>query len=292
MHVTDIDPNRPGLEIFTVHEGAASAPYGYALRDAATGEVIYGDYTGKDTGRGMIGDVDPSTPGLETWATRLRAADGTELGASTLGTNQSIRWAGDLTTQIVDGAGDKDVTVSDVVHGRMLTATGTRSNNGTKGNPSLVADILGDWREELVVRTVDSSALNIYVSTDPSQHKLPTLMHDVQYRAETARQQTTYNQPAYTGFYLASDTDFAKVPLLTVETTPRAPQFRDRPGSAKDEVKVFATPGIAWYVDGERITAPNGTVAIRDQAEVVAVPTAWYRIADGAQTRWTGSVTD
>ena len=63
MHVTDIDPNRPGLEIFTVHEGGTFAPYGYALRDAATGEVLYGDYTGRDTGRGMIGDVDPTVPG-------------------------------------------------------------------------------------------------------------------------------------------------------------------------------------------------------------------------------------
>ena len=50
MHVTDIDPNRPGLEIFTVHEGGTFAPYGYALRDAATGEVLFGDYTGRDTG--------------------------------------------------------------------------------------------------------------------------------------------------------------------------------------------------------------------------------------------------
>jgi len=38
------------------------------------------------------------------------------------------------------------------------------------------------------------------------------LMHDVQYRAEVARQQTTYNQPSYPGFYLASDTNWAKVP--------------------------------------------------------------------------------
>lgn len=292
MHVTDIDPARPGLEIFTVHEGGAGAPYGYALRDAATGEVIYGDYTGRDTGRGMIGDVDPAVPGIETWATRLRAAGGTELGAATgLGTNQSIRWAGDLTTQIVNGSGNANVTIDDRVHGRMLTAIGTRTNNGTKGNPSVVADILGDWREELVVRTADSSALHVYVSTDPSQHKLPTLMHDTQYRAEVARQQTSYNQPSYPGWYLASDTDFSRTPLLTVETTPRAPQLRDRPGTAHDTVKVFATPGVAWYVNGARVTQPNGTVHVSGEAEVVAVPTAWHRFPADAETRWTGSFT-
>ncbi|HYH01460.1 MAG TPA: rhamnogalacturonan lyase, partial [Bacillota bacterium] len=69
MHVTDIDPDRPGLEVYMVHEGAASAPYGYALRDAKTGAVIYGAYTGKDTGRGMVGDIVSEQRGLETWAT-------------------------------------------------------------------------------------------------------------------------------------------------------------------------------------------------------------------------------
>ena len=86
MHVTDIDPHHPGLEIFTVHEGGAYAPFGHALRDAATGEVLYGGYTGVDTGRGMVGDVDPERPGLETWASNgvgLWSADGERLGDAT-----------------------------------------------------------------------------------------------------------------------------------------------------------------------------------------------------------------
>ena len=63
MHVTDIDPARPGIEVWTVHEGATFAPYGSAMRDAATGEVLFGEYSGRDTGRGMIGDVLPDGPG-------------------------------------------------------------------------------------------------------------------------------------------------------------------------------------------------------------------------------------
>jgi hypothetical protein len=213
MHVTDIDPQRPGLEIFTCHENATMAPYGYALRDAATGEVLYGEYTGRDTGRAMVGDVVPEVPGLETWATRLRSADGDFLGTALPGTNQSIRWAADMTTQIVNGSGDATPTIDDWQRGRLLTATGTRTNNGTKGNPSLVADILGDWREELLVRTADSTAVRIYTSTEVTDRKLYTLMHDVQYRAEVARQQTTYNQPSHTGFYLGSDIDWSEVPV-------------------------------------------------------------------------------
>ena len=225
MHVADIDPDRPGLEIFTVHEGATWAPYGTALRDAATGEVLFGAYSGRDTGRGMIGDVRADVPGIEVWssmpagteASGLLSATGDIISPTNPGTNMSIRWSGDLTTQIVNGALDVTPTIDDWTEGTVLTASGTLTNNGTKGNPSLVADVFGDWREELLVRTVDSSALRIYISTDVTAHKLYTLMHDIQYRADTARQQTTYNQPAYTSFYLASDMDFSNVPLLATK---------------------------------------------------------------------------
>lgn len=220
MHVTDIDPDRPGLEIFTVHEGATFAPYGMAMRDAATGQVLFGAYSGRDTGRGMIGDVLPEVRGIESWASMpggsealgVHTATGVVIPGPIPGTNQSIRWAADLTTQTVNGAGDIAPTIDDWRRGTLLTAEGTRTNNGTKGNPSLVADIFGDWREELLVRTVDSSAIRIYLSTEVTTHKLYTLMHDPQYRVEVARQQTTYNQPSYPGFYLASDTEWARVP--------------------------------------------------------------------------------
>ncbi|MBT2700117.1 rhamnogalacturonan lyase [Bacillus sp. ISL-40] len=213
LHVTDIDPNRPGMEIFMVHEGAASAPFGYALRDAKTGKTIYGGYTGKDTGRGMVGDVDPSHPGLETWAVGLWTADGKQINTKAPGTNMNIKWSADMTTQIVNGAENNTPTIDDWQKGKVLTASDTRTNNGTKGNPSLVADIFGDWREELLVRTTDSSAMRIYLSTEVTNHKLYTLMHDPQYRAEVARQSTAYNQPSYTSFYFGSDTDWAKVPV-------------------------------------------------------------------------------
>jgi hypothetical protein len=220
MHVTDIDPDRPGLEIFTVHEGATSAPYGMAMRDAKTGKVLFGTYSGRDTGRGMVGDVLPGTRGVESWASMpggsealgLHSATGEVLTSTIPGTNQSIRWSADLTTQIVNGAQEVTPTIDDWTRGRLLTADGTRANNGTKGNPGLVADVLGDWREELLVRTVDSSAIRIHLSTEVTGHKLYTLMQDPQYRVEVARQQTTYNQPSYPSFYLASDTDWSKVP--------------------------------------------------------------------------------
>ncbi|MFY1694661.1 MULTISPECIES: rhamnogalacturonan lyase [unclassified Solwaraspora] len=226
MHVTDIDPARPGLEAYLVFEGGPWAPYGHALLDAGTGEVIFGDYTGVDTGRGMIGDIDPDRPGHEVWAVSgigLRDVTGARIADQIPGTNMSIRWAADGTTQIVDGAIDQTPTITDWRRGRLLTADGTRTNNHTKGNPGLVADVFGDWREELLVRTVDSAAVRIYLSTEVTDRKMYTLMHDPQYRAEVARQQTTYNQPSYPGFHLASDTDFRRVPVPHLRT-PRGPR--------------------------------------------------------------------
>ncbi|MCX7709094.1 MAG: rhamnogalacturonan lyase [Clostridia bacterium] len=223
IHVTDIDPNHPGLEIFMVHEGATGAPYGFSMRDAKTGKVLFGVYTGKDTGRGMIGDIDPNVRGLENWASMpasvggsVYSADGNLLPIKAPGTNMNIKWAADMTTQIVDGAQDVTPTIVDFNKGAVLTATGTKTNNGTKGNPSLVADIFGDWREELLVRTADSSAVRIYLSTVVTDRKLYTLMHDVQYRAEVARQSTCYNQPTYTSFYFASDIDWKDVPVPNI----------------------------------------------------------------------------
>jgi hypothetical protein len=225
MHVTDIDPDRAGLEIFTVHEGATYAPYGMAMRDAATGEVLFGSYSGRDTGRGMIGDVLPEVRGIESWASMpggsealgLHTAKGEVTPGPIPGTNQSIRWAADLTTQILNGAGELTPTIDDWRRGTLLTAEGTSANNGTKGNAGLIADIFGDWREELLLRTVDSSAIRIYLSTEVTAHKIYTLMHDPQYRVEVARQQTTYNQPSYPSFYLAADTDWSRVPRSGVQ---------------------------------------------------------------------------
>ncbi|WP_299166834.1 rhamnogalacturonan lyase [uncultured Arthrobacter sp.] len=221
MHVTDIDPNRPGQEIWTVHEGGQWAPYGSAMRDAATGEVLFGAYSGKDTGRGMIGDVRSDVEGIEVWASMPGGSDGSGLldstggtvDSKTPGTNMSIKWAADMTTQLVNRSGNGSPTIDDWTRGTLLSAEGTQTNNGTKGNPALVADAFGDWREELFVRTADSSAIRVYLSTEVTSHKLTTLMHDPQYRAEVARQNTAYNQPSYTSYYFASDMNFAEVPV-------------------------------------------------------------------------------
>ena len=119
------------------------------------------------------------------------------------------------TLKLIDGAnyltGEHIGRIVDNTHGVMLEPEDTLTNNGTKGNPCLIADLFGDFREEILLRTRDSSAIRIYMNTDITAHKLFTLLHDTQYRVGVAWQNNCYNQPCYPSFYLASDMDWADV---------------------------------------------------------------------------------
>ncbi|GAB3191036.1 hypothetical protein GCM10027061_17610 [Nesterenkonia suensis] len=217
LHVEHFDPAREGQEIFSVHEAGPWAPYGSVMRDAATGETLWGDCTGTDVGRGMVGDIDPEPPGYHAWvsippneeegATGLWTADGEAVEGDVPGTNMSSRWAADMTTQIIVGARESTLRIEDWQDGILLEAEGPRTNNYTKGNPSLVADIFGDWREELVLRTSDSSALRIHTATEVTDGKLYTLMHDPQYQVgwPTSRP-STISRPTRTSTWAMTST--------------------------------------------------------------------------------------
>lgn len=222
MHVAKIDPDRPGYQIFNVFEGGEAVPYGFALRDAQTGEVLFGEYATEDLGRCMIGKIDPGTRGLQVWVNEVFDCRGRKLDVPVPGTNQSIRWAADMSTQIIDGAqyiGTVQTgVINDNTHGTVLVPEDTMTNNGTKGNPCLVADIFGDFREELLLRKKDDSAIRIYMNTELTEHKLFTLMHDTMYRCGVAWQNNCYNQPCYTKFYYGNDCEFRDVlPWLAAE---------------------------------------------------------------------------
>ncbi len=222
MHMGRFDPDRPGYEIFNVFEGGLSVPYGYALRDGETGEVIFGAPGDRDLGRCMVGKVNKDVRGWQAWVLQMQDCKGNVLPDKMLGTNALIRYAADLTTQVTDGVDyvhEKHTgVVGDNIHGVMLAPKGTMTNNGTKGNPALIADIFGDFREELLLRTADSRAIRIYMNTDITSHKLFTLMQDAMYRAGIAWQNNCYNQPCYTSFYYGSDMDFGEVlPWLKAE---------------------------------------------------------------------------
>ncbi|WP_223934505.1 rhamnogalacturonan lyase [Arthrobacter sp. StoSoilB5] len=236
IHTSDLDPSRPGLETFAVHESMSqSGNRGATFRDAATGEVLWSIPAIKDTGRGAAGDIDPRYAGAEGWAVggsaswdspvgQLMSAKGELIAEKIPAANFLAWWDGDLLREIVDH--DYDATVSRGVptiskwnweteqSDRLLTADGARSNNTTKGNPSVQADILGDWREEIAWPSTDSTELRIYTTTAPTEVRLRTLMHDTAYRTSVARENVAYNQPPHPSFYIGEGMQTPAMPAV------------------------------------------------------------------------------
>ncbi|MBO4230514.1 MAG: hypothetical protein J5886_02435, partial [Bacteroidales bacterium] len=123
-------------------------------------------------------------------------------GAST---NFRIFWDGDLYDELLDGEAGGPLEVTSWNGNemeRIFRTEGCVSINGTKANPCLQADILGDWREEIIMAREDNSALRVFVSDIPSDYSFKTLMHDPVYREGVAAEQTAYNQPPHIGFCL------------------------------------------------------------------------------------------
>ncbi|WFA88484.1 rhamnogalacturonan lyase [Paenibacillus amylolyticus] len=214
MHLSDLDPDRPGLEVFQVHETPSNA--GVEFRDAGTGQLIWGVKTTKDIGRGMAADIDPRYKGAEVWADgSLYTAKGQKLGTTLpSSTNFGIWWDGDLLRELLDSNRIDKWNYANSTTMNLLTASGVSSNNGTKSTPNLQADLFGDWREEVVWRTNDSSALRIYTTTAVTDKRIYTLMHDPVYRLGVAWQNVAYNQPPHTGFYLGEGMSTPPVPNI------------------------------------------------------------------------------
>jgi rhamnogalacturonan endolyase len=204
MHVTDLYPDRPGLEVFLITENEDETVRfgtpGVGVHDARTGEAIWSDSPGVDVGAGLAADIDPRHRGLEVWGGPggLRGSEGQDLGPKPRSTGWALWWDGDLLRELLSGS---RVTKWNWQEGREETLLETSGARRARGG-CLVGDLMGDWREELLVAAPGGRALRLYVSTAPTPHRLPTLMHDPQYRLSMAWQNVVYNKPPHPGFYL------------------------------------------------------------------------------------------
>nr|MBP7611793.1 rhamnogalacturonan lyase [Paludibacter sp.] len=208
-------PHREGLQVFgapEIEEGTKGA--GATVYDAKTGEVLYKGSMDKDVGRGVAEDIYPENPGAEMWFSGsggLLDMKGNRIGDAPTSTNFLIWWDGDVSRELLDKNYIDKYKV-----GRIFTAEGCASNNGTKATPALSADLFGDWREELILRTTDNKNLRIYTTTIPTAHRIVTLMHDPQYRLAIATQNVGYNQPPHTGFFLGTGMRKAAQPNIVL----------------------------------------------------------------------------
>lgn len=251
LHVSDLIPGRPGLEVFMPHESPGSnGGIGASVRDAATGEILYTLPSTSDVGRGVALDIDPNNPGYEFWATTnvgtrqiYSASTGLPLynTPSNMMYNFGVFWDADLQHELLDGTtisnwnnpGRVNFDLDPATSGTQ-SAPNASSNNGSKSTPALTADILGDWREEVIWRRSDNTALMIFSTVIPATSRFYTFMHDSQYRSAIAWQNVAYNQPPHPSFWVGSGIQ-PQANIYTVSANPAIPGDFNLDGSVDNE---------------------------------------------------------
>jgi len=201
LHVGDLVPSRPGLEIFMPHESNA-VPI-FDVRAAENCAILSaGPILTSDTTRGVADDISPLYDGAEAWTNNSGGVFSASTGAivdgkTTPSLNFLIYWDADESRELEDGT-----AITKYGGGTLQSCSACAANNGSKATPVITADLLGDWREEIIWREAGNTALRFYTTTDVTARRLFTLMHDPQYRMQVSSEQTGYNQPPHTSFHL------------------------------------------------------------------------------------------
>lgn len=206
MHMTRIDPDLPGKQIWYVQESPGQYEFPILLVDARNGEIIWGkgDKSWGDVGRGTAMDIDPRHDGLEVWASRgeLYSAKGEEIGPRPRQVNFGIWWDGDLLRELLDG---NRIDKWDYRNNELKSlAVFEDAQTGSRNAPMGYGDVVGDWREE-VWYVHDKKELRIYTTTIPTEHRFVTFMHDTDYRTSVACLTIGYMQSTQPSFYFAAD---------------------------------------------------------------------------------------
>jgi rhamnogalacturonan endolyase len=227
LHVSDLDPTRPGLEVFSIQERFGDA--GANFRDAKTGEVLWKKASvaagadGEGPGRALALDIDPRYKGFECWVagagiTGLFDCKGNKIGERTPACNMGIFWDGDVLSEILNGTNVAKYNYTENKTDKLFDARDfdCMQNNGSKSNPCLSADLFGDWREELIYRTRDNQELRIFSTAIATDRRFYTFMQDPQYRLSIVWQNVAYNQPPHTSFYVGDGMETPPKPKITI----------------------------------------------------------------------------
>lgn len=216
QHCSDFDPYTHGQEIFACNEDAPNNNF----RDATTSKIYYRTISGSDDGRAIMGNFINDYPGAQG----VSAHDGNLISSvthdaipggskSNIAQNFRIFWDGDLCSESFNYVNGKNTAGAIYKPGRGVIATmeGSMTNNDTKGTPCYQGDILGDWREELIMRTADGN-IRIYTTDVETPWRNYTLWHDHQYRQAMVWQMCGYNQTPHVSYFLGELEGITKAP--------------------------------------------------------------------------------
>ena len=212
FHITDIDPDRPGLEMFSIQQLNPTL-LATAFIDMTSGSIIKKWYSSAitDVGRGIALDIDPNHRGLEFYSTQPGIFDckGNQIQANNIWPPEGLWWDADLSREFIDGAGSG--ALNPVVNkydptsntaGRMYSIYNEGVHQAYGGRPAFWGDILGDWREELVLVANDYSELRVYVSKLTATNRLYCLMQNPAYRDQCTCK--GYYQASYVDYFLGN----------------------------------------------------------------------------------------
>ncbi|GAB6011494.1 rhamnogalacturonan lyase family protein [Viscerimonas tarda] len=216
---TDIDPDRPGLETFAIQQDNLST-LGMALYDAATGEMIKRWYQGAvgDVGRGECIDMDNTSRGLEMFSTMNGYYDSKGnllVDGATLHPAEGIWWDGDLLREELSPIGKEGFNVAinkwnSSTKGFVRETPNLYNEKSAYyakaeygGRPAFFGDLLGDWREELVLMRRDTTGFCVISNWAVTDKRLYCLMQNPGYRMQTTTR--GYYQSPYPDYYLAYD---------------------------------------------------------------------------------------
>lgn len=223
FHVGDLDPERPGLEMFAIQQNNSTL-LTTVLQDMGSGELFKKWYSGSvvDVGRGLAADIDPGYRGYEVFSTQpgMFDAHGNQIGTAKPWPSEGIWWNADLCRESFsarDGSGLRpcinrwDYTSQTETLVYNVQSEGVHSAYGAR--PAFFGDILGDWREEFVVVEDNYSALRIYSTTTPATNRLYGLMQNPQYRVQCTFK--GYYQASYVDYYLGNDMPPPPIPPVS-----------------------------------------------------------------------------
>ncbi len=211
QHCADLDPYRKYEEQFACNESQPAMNY----RNAVTSEMYYRIKATGDDGRALCANFTNTYPGsvgrsvstgwISTVADKEIGSLGGDGFISWGDLNQRIYWDGDLLDEYFDSPGTEGygaIYKPAEAGGGRWNFPDSKCNNWSKNNPGAIADIFGDWREELVMRKADNTAILVYTTNIPTKYRIPTLWHDHQYRNAMVWQSMGYNQPPHKSYFL------------------------------------------------------------------------------------------
>lgn len=212
FHIAKIDPDRGGLQGFGVQQDNPSKLLEYYF-DARDGSIIWEHFGGEvgDVGRGLVGDIDPRFAGMEAWSfSGLYNAKTNRLTESNKDLapwpHLGLWWDGDALMELYnDGKFEKwdwnNPSPSNSLP-RLLNIGSFGGNKALGPNPLFHGDILGDWREEVIVANGNYDELLIFSTDIPTDIRLYTLPHNPAYR--NAMTFKGYVQSHHVDYYLGN----------------------------------------------------------------------------------------